>query len=86
MGKSAFDFMLDARTWPLGGELVRAVRKAIRTGNLAGGVTDVRDLMQDPGGVTDSNELAFDQAIFDAVKEFIENTNFNPDLVAPHKY
>jgi hypothetical protein len=48
------------------------------------GIAAVRELMDRTG--VDPKELDKDKDIYDAVRQFLENTGFNPALIPPHRY
>ena len=72
MGKTSYQFLLDAHEWPLGGFLATAVGTAKTRKE---GIELVKKLME-KNEITDASD---DKAgeIYDAVKGFLENTGFS---------
>jgi hypothetical protein len=49
-------------------------------------IQKIKELMKGAGIDEKSAELEKAEDIYDAVRQFLENTDFNPSLLPPHKY
>jgi hypothetical protein len=61
------------------------VGTAAQESNTSKGTDAVRKLMEKEG-INDPGELKRAEEIYNAVRDFLENTDFNPNLLPPHKY
>ena len=93
---TAFDYAASASKWPRGRKLVTAVGTGAQEVESAGDeaaakraranvIDNIRQLMED-AGVTDPQELDKAEDIYEAVLQFLQNTDFNPNFLPPHKY
>lgn len=96
MVKTALEFILEAKKWPLGRDLVTAVGTGEQEVESAvdqssadqareEAIKKIKELMKKEG-VMEEEELKKAEAIYEALLKFIENTGFNPNLLPPHKY
>ena len=85
---TAWEFIREAKDCPLGRNLVTAVGTAAQDGSTLAknqGIKEIKELMKE-AGVTNPKELAKAGNIFTNVLQFLQNTDFNPDSLPPHKY
>lgn len=84
---TAFDFILKATKAKLGRDLVQIVSTAVQEGTASAkddAIEQIKDRMRDEG--VSNQELDKAAEIYQALSDFLTNTNFNPNLIALTKY